>query len=329
MALTPEKADLLGRIEDGLRLSGWRIIWLNDDHPARARLIRGDARIDGWIHIWNLTSGGRPASRPLERRIQPTGIGDQFRASPGMRTLILGWSQEASVFAAFDYRYHSGQLGNSPSIQTDLPALEAASAHGLGVYAKSTGELSIAVRADMLGIYFEQMQELHASGRNAAELDALRQMASDPLDMEPDDLPASRRMVMTTTLRLLRDRRFGENVLKAYKHRCAMCGIQLRLLDAAHVLPVAHPDSNDQVTNGVALCALHHRSYDAALVTFDASYAIKLSAAVTADLRAKGRSGGLAGFRSALRPALIVPTRIASRPSAAMIGKANALRGWS
>src|SRR5690606_38558092 len=144
---------------------------------------------------------------------------------------------------------------------------------GLGVFAKATGELSIAVRPDMLALYVEQMQALHASGTSQAQLSLLRRMAEDALDVGFDEMdaavPAQRRKVMTTTLRLLRDRRFSQNVLSAYQHRCAFCEVQLRLLDAAHILPVAHPDSDDLVTNGVALCALHHRAYDAALVTFN------------------------------------------------------------
>lgn len=329
MPLSADKAALLDRFTAALRLSGWQAVWLNADHPAHAQLINGSRRIEVWVHIWNVSPGGRPASRPLERRIQPTGIGDHFKASAGAETLILGWSDETEVFATFDYRYHSGQIGSSPSIQTDLPALEEAAQDGIGVFAKSTGELSIAARPDMLGIYIEQRQALHASGANAADLAALRQMASDPLDIEPDDLPATRRKVMSTTLRLLRDRRFSEKVLSAYSHRCAFCGVQLRLLDGAHILPVAHPDSNDRVTNGVALCALHHRAYDMSLVTFDQSYSILVREAALSQLVVDGRDGGLGAFQAALAPAILLPQVQASHPSPQMIAKANSLRGWA
>lgn len=317
---------------DALHLSGWQVLWLDYDHPARVRLFRNDdaaVTFDAWLHIWKLTPGGRTASRPLERRIQPTGIGNAFRASATTRTLIFGWSAETEVFAAFDHSYHAGIFGKSPSLQTDLPALEDAARDGLGVFAKSTGELSIAVRPDMLGTYLEQMEALHGSGKDPAQLDVLRRMASSPLEVEPDDVPGPRRKVMTTTLRLLRDRRFSQNVLEAYRHKCAFCAVQLQLLDAAHILPVAHPESHDRVSNGVALCALHHRAYDGALVTFDSAYVIRMSPNAVTSLKGDGRAGGLAGFKSALRPTLLVPGRRASQPSAIMIQKGNALRGWS
>lgn len=330
--LTPEKEELLTRVADALNLSGWQVLWLHYDHPAKVRLFRNDDAsilVDAWLHIWNLTPGGRSASRPLERRIQPTGIGNAFRSSPAARTLIFGWSAETEVFAAFDHSYHAGIFGKSPSLQTDLPALEDAARDGLGVFAKSTGELSIAVRPDMLGTYLEKMDALHGSGKDPAQLEVLRLMASSPLDVEPSDVPKPRRKAMVTTLRLLRDRRFSQNVLHAYGHKCAFCAVQLKLLDAAHILPVAHPDSHDLVPNGVALCALHHRAYDDALITFDDTYAIRLGQNRVAGLRSDNRAGGLAAFKSALLPSLLLPRRQASHPSAIMIQKGNELRGWN
>jgi len=332
VALTVEKAELLERVAAALHLSGWQLLWLNEDHPAKVKLIKGSQALNAWIYIWNLTPGGRSKTRPLERRIQPTGIRGRFRSSPGARTFILGWSAETNVFAAFDHGFHAGQIGNSPSIQTDLPALEAAAQDGLGVFAKTTGELSIAVRPDMLGFYVEQMQALHASGTSQAQLSLLRRMAEDALDVGFDEIsatvPKQRRKVMTTTLRLLRDRRFSQNVLSAYGQRCAFCEVQLRLLDAAHILPVAHPDSDDLVTNGVALCALHHRAYDAALVTFDDTYSIEISKAAIADLASAGLGGGAQQFVTSLRPSLLLPKAKVDHPSAQMISRANVLRGW-
>jgi putative restriction endonuclease len=64
-----------------------------------------------------------------------------------------------------------------------------------------------------------------------------------------------------------RDPAFRGRVLRAYGYRCAMCGFDGRLghtligVDAAHVRwHVAQGE--DDVTNGLALCALHHRLLD-------------------------------------------------------------------
>ena len=69
-----------------------------------------------------------------------------------------------------------------------------------------------------------------------------------------------------------------------------MCGIQLDLVDAAHIVPHAHPKGLDAVSNGLALCALHHRSYDTGLLYVDGEYSIHLNSA-KAMASAKNREG--------------------------------------
>ena len=60
---------------------------------------------------------------------------------------------------------------------------------------------------------------------------------------------------------------FRTDVLVAYEYRCAMCGYEGRIageavgLDAAHVRWWAF-DGPDEVTNGLALCSMHHLLFD-------------------------------------------------------------------
>jgi putative restriction endonuclease len=64
-----------------------------------------------------------------------------------------------------------------------------------------------------------------------------------------------------------RDPAFRLRVLKAYEYRCAVCGFDVRLgsvsiaLDAAHIRwhQANGPDAED---NGLALCVLHHKTFD-------------------------------------------------------------------
>ncbi|MGI5205800.1 phosphorothioated DNA-binding restriction endonuclease [Spirillospora sp. CA-108201] len=64
-----------------------------------------------------------------------------------------------------------------------------------------------------------------------------------------------------------RDRAFREQIMVAYEYRCAFCGYDGWLngtavgLDAAHVRWWAF-DGPDDVTNGICLCALHHKLFD-------------------------------------------------------------------
>ena len=64
-----------------------------------------------------------------------------------------------------------------------------------------------------------------------------------------------------------RDARFREMVLRAYEHRCAVCGYDVRFgqcdlaLEAAHIKWCQARGPNE-VRNGLALCAIHHKAFD-------------------------------------------------------------------
>ena len=47
-----------------------------------------------------------------------------------------------------------------------------------------------------------------------------------------------------------------------------MCGIQLGLIDAAHIIPHSNEKGTDDLDNGISLCPLHHRAYDRAFDLF-------------------------------------------------------------
>jgi len=56
---------------------------------------------------------------------------------------------------------------------------------------------------------------------------------------------------------------FRHRVLRAYQERCASCRLRHReLLEAAHILPDGDPRGEPIVSNGVALCKLHHAAFD-------------------------------------------------------------------
>ncbi|HBG05150.1 MAG: HNH endonuclease [Geobacteraceae bacterium GWC2_58_44] len=64
-----------------------------------------------------------------------------------------------------------------------------------------------------------------------------------------------------------RDQGFRRIVIKAYDHRCALCGVriitpeQYTVVDAAHIVPWSK-SKNDDVRNGMALCKLCHWAFD-------------------------------------------------------------------
>ncbi|MGH7740394.1 MAG: HNH endonuclease [Candidatus Eiseniibacteriota bacterium] len=76
---------------------------------------------------------------------------------------------------------------------------------------------------------------------------------------------AARRAYITRAVRQrMHQVGFRERVLKAYTQSCAVCRLRHReLLDAAHIVPDSHPMGEPWVSNGLALCKIHHAAFDA------------------------------------------------------------------
>ena len=204
--------------------------------------------------------------------------------------------------------------------------------HDFAVHSKGSSELAIAFRPDFPGAYAASLESLHACGEVPQEANSLDAIGRSPESVEDEvvvqQFAEPRRYAVLSARRSLRESGFRRRVLTAYGQRCAMCGIQLRLLDGAHILPAAHPDSTDETCNGIALCALHHRAFDRALVAFDPKLRVHVSESMATKLEEGDKAGGLANFRSALRPVLGLPPDWQDRPAPHFVEAANRFRGW-
>jgi len=135
-----------------------------------------------------------------------------------------------------------------------------------------------------------ELRNLHVAGGFAPEVDAalrsspvLRaQLAHQLLDAHfPEtlhgdilsalglDLNADEGATTASATRTVqrRDPRFRERVLRAYEHRCCVCGFDLRIGNVSAGLEAAHiqwfqAKGPDVEANGLALCSLHHKVFD-------------------------------------------------------------------
>jgi putative restriction endonuclease len=327
------KTELFDRVEKGFRLGGWSVLYLSSKkrNPARYVISRDDHRYQVKIYIWTVTHGGKGRASE-EYRIQPTAT-ERFDPEIGGKTLILGWWPEAEVFAGYDLRYHSGRLGSSPSFQIGEAALRHAAVSGLSPSKKASGELAIAFQPEFLGTYAQHLEEIHDSGTASQEIDLLEKLGANPQAVSEREIlkkvAKKRRFVFMETRRALRDVNFSKRVFTAYAHRCAICGMQLRLLEGAHILPAPDPNSTDETSNGIALCALHHKAYDDSLLTFDDRYRVHLNTERLKELKKSGHDSGLTEFRKALRSVIRLPPDSRDRPRPEYVKYGNRLRGWS
>ena len=335
---TLTKSQLFGKFADAAGRSGLNVLRLSPerDHPADFQIMGSGGSFMTRVYIWNLASGGRE-TLPDEWRIQVTGLPviggrQRFIREAGVKTAILGWCESLSVFAAFDVNRHVEVSGYSPSIQIRQPALEVAGNNGLAAHIKGEGEVAFAIRPNYLGAYLEFMEELHGCGSSEEAMNIIEEICADPQGVADrviqEKVPELRRYSVVSARKALRGAEFRSRVMAAYSSACAMCGIQLRLLDAAHILPAVHPDSTDETGNGIALCALHHRAFDRGLITFDSSYRIHRCKAMERGLAEAGLDGGLGDFLARLNLTIEVPSNPTDRPKPTYIERVNAMRGW-
>jgi len=77
---------------------------------------------------------------------------------------------------------------------------------------------------------------------------------------------------------------FRARVLSAYNKRCAICTLKYaELLDAAHILPDTDERGLPVVTNGMAMCTIHHRAYDQNFLGVSPDYVVHINERMLAD----------------------------------------------
>lgn len=323
------KDELLARLCSSVDLSGWTPVVLSPQHPFRILASReGYGSRTLLVYIWNITWGGR-ANLPDEYRIQLTGVTSPLYIEEGVQTLLLGWFEELGVFAGFDVRRHVNFTTGSPSIQIREPTLEDGSARGIAFQSRSNEEVVAAFAPDQFMNYVLQQRPLHLF-RRPQEVELL-QAASSGSEPPPEDtevVPRERREVVRTVTAWARSRDFRIRILNAYAHRCAVCQVQLELVQAAHIIPVGAPGSSDLTSNGLALCLLHHGAYDDALIGVRGDYHIIANNDKLQELQGKNLAAGEPLVRSLVCSTILLPQNQTDWPRPEFLTQGLIFRGW-
>jgi putative restriction endonuclease len=86
-----------------------------------------------------------------------------------------------------------------------------------------------------------------------------------------------RRYVTALVRRRLHQRSFRERVLRAYRSECAFCRLRHEeLLDAAHISPDSDESGEPVISNGLALCKLHHAAFDQGFLGVRPDYVVEV-----------------------------------------------------
>lgn len=271
-------------------------------HPRVYLVAQSSRQISLWVYCWTLTHGGRK-SLPDEYRIQMTAVESPLPINPSGHTILLGYEPDREVFAGFDLEQHRTFTGRSPSVQVDISTLNDCLQDGLAFQTKSNEEIAIGVRSDHLLFYCERVRELHRLGDDSTYLETAERVVKtqDVTDLEIRELPEQRQLVIRETARWSRSSTFTKQVLNAYDNRCAVTRRKLKLVDAAHILPVKAGDQSiDNVRNGIALSPTYHRAFDRGLIYLDEGMFMRLNSAAADRLNRQGLDSGMDSFAAHL-----------------------------
>lgn len=324
-AVAPEK--LIAAINNAISESGYssQIVSPIRRQPRRFIITGQNAPQALTIYAWTLTFGGRPSLRN-EYRIQMTSVESPLQLGTDGPTVLIGYGPTLKLFAGFDLERHRTFTTGSPSVQIDIQKLRRAETEGLSFHRKSNEEIAVGIRPDMFIAYAMNARVLHRYGREANVLRLLnRALNEEPSQQEVQVLSTERQRVISEVSRLSRDAGFRRQVLFAYGQRCAVTRVQLRLVDAAHILPVGVPGSADNVRNGIALSPTYHRAFDAGLIYLDEQCRMRLNEGQLHALERLNLAGGVDAFRSPLGQ-IFLPPDPQQRPYTDFIRRANRFR---
>jgi len=322
--------EIVKAISDAFAESGAAATLISDAriHPRRFYVISGIVSFPLWVYVWTLTHGGGAARPRDEYRIQLTGVVPPLPLNPDGPTILIGYEPNLRCFAGFDLRKHEAFSRNSPSIQININALRTAVRDGFAFTRKGNDEIAVAFRPDHMLAYSMNAESLHELGADA-DTSALLVKASQfqPITkQEIAALPKERQKIVASVSRLTRDNNFRRKVIIAYDRKCAVTGLQLWLIDAAHILPVGAEGSTDEVGNGLCLSPTYHRAYDNGLIYLTDSYQMRINTRKERELVRIRLHGGLDHFKSFLDKPILLPADRKQWPSVDYIHQANHFR---
>ncbi len=211
------------------------------------------------VHIGAVGPSTGRGRRRVESRFQNPASKKPISSPSGAPALLLGmWEAAGSraVLVCMETEHRTGRATRQ-SLFFPLHLLERAASVGWYEHVSNTGEQIIGLIPSLLPTYVEMKLAGVMVGQH--EIASIIDAAGLQTEVEVET-PAER--VRRVSSRLVRSSTFSKRVIEAYEGLCAMCDLDLDLIEGAHIYPAQAPGSMDEVWNGLALCSNHHRAFD-------------------------------------------------------------------
>jgi putative restriction endonuclease len=283
--------------EIGLRLALFE--WLADERErsgevfSRDRLAAGVSLLGRHVHVIGPQGIFKPVgfSVPLSITTSPNSrYSDRFESDTLLRYAYRGSDPG-----------HPDNVGLVRAMTERVPLVYF---HGIEPNAYVAVAPVFVVGADPVRLFFHvQADDMSAF---------VRDVASPARSRVADDAAPRREYVTATVKRRLHQVAFRERVLRAYRERCALCRLGHRaLLDAAHITPDADPMGEPLVSNGLALCKLHHAAFDQFFFGVTPDYRIDVRRSILEEADGPMLVVGLQQIHGQL---IELPRQVAQRP---------------
>lgn len=249
--------------------------------------------------------GARPAGEfKLQLIIEGQARGDRGSLDiEDAYTVLLGFSPDFGVFVGWEASLYL-DFAYSANVQVREPLLSEARDNGWAVASprtiKGSTEVRVAFSAGNL-VAFLRASRL-ADRRDLKDLWREAHFLSKSPHYEAEDVPTKapdlakyveRERQRLTTTRLSRDSRFGPKVKEQFNFSCAVCSVQLEIIEAAHIIPVNDQRSSDEIWNGISLCPNHHTLFDARQFVVEQNLVITVDDETIAFLEESDRASGI------------------------------------
>ncbi len=279
----------------------------NAIHPTEFT-VPGLGRVRAYLFTVTPDRSAPGARPPGEFKIQLI-VEGQARSERGSlelgdaHTVLLGFSPDFGVFVGWEARLYSS-FAYSANVQVREPLLMEARNNGWAVASprvlrKST-EVRVAFTAGNLLPYLRISREadnrkLMGDWREAFLLSRAPKYDAENLPSRTRDLEKyiERQRQRLITTRLSRDSKFAPRVKEQFDYSCAVCAVQLEIIEAAHIIPVNDVHSSDEVWNGLSLCPSHHALFDARRFIIEPDLKIAVDHETVTFLQESGRAFGI------------------------------------